>query len=111
MGRKFTAGNVPIYKVCYSSGIASGGNCPSVQPTDPAKKDINHNRNTPQHEDWCQEPPSLPKLRTRDGENMKVFDGLTLNADAFVWLRELVAHRAREMLILQELPAVSRLPP
>ena len=41
---------------------------------------------------------------------MKVFDGLTLNADAFVWLRELVAHRAREMLILlQELPShVSR---
>ena len=40
---------------------------------------------------------------------MKVFDGLTLNADAFVWLRELVAHRAREFLILQELPSpVSR---
>ena len=43
--------------------------------------------------------------------SMKVFDGLTINADAFVLLRELVAHRAREMLILQELPAVSRLPP
>ena len=36
---------------------------------------------------------------------MKIFDGLSLNADAFVWLRELVAHRAREMLILQELPS------
>ena len=43
--------------------------------------------------------------------SLKIFDGPTLNADAFVWLRELVAHRAREMLILQELPAVSRLPP
>ena len=40
---------------------------------------------------------------------MKAFDGLTLKADAFVWLRELVAHRAREFLILQELPSpVSR---
>ena len=32
---------------------------------------------------------------------MKVFDGLTLKADAFIWLRELVARRAREILILK----------
>ena len=38
----------------------------------------------------------------KTANTMKVFDGLTLNADAFVWLRELVAHRAREILILQE---------
>ena len=41
--------------------------------------------------------------------SLKIFDGPSLNADAFVWLREIVAHRAREMLILQELPShVSR---
>ena len=46
----------------------------------------------------------FPSYAREKANTMKVFDGLTLRADAFVWLRELVARRAREMLILQELP-------
>ena len=51
----------------------------------------------------------FPSYASETAKSMKFFDGLTLNADAFVWLREIVAHRAREFLILQELPSpVSR---
>ncbi len=77
-----------------------------VQPTDPAKKDINHNRNTPQHEVGARNLLLFPSYAREKANTMKVFDGPTLNADAFVWLRELVAHRAREMLILKELPSL-----
>ncbi len=41
---------------------------------------------------------------TREKVNtLKIYHGLTLNADAFVWLRELVAHHAREILALSRL--------
>ena len=51
----------------------------------------------------------FPSYAREKANTITVFDGLTLKADAFVWLRELVAHRAREIIILQELPSpVSR---
>ena len=50
----------------------------------------------------------FPSYACEKASTMKVFDGLTLNAYAFVWLRELVAHRAREILILQDPSPVSR---
>ena len=47
----------------------------------------------------------FPSYASETAKSMKVFDGPTLNADAFVWLRELVAH---EIIILK---CLSRLPP
>ncbi len=83
-----------------------------AQPTDPAKIDNVH-RNTPTRRNMKIGASNLllfPSYAREKANTIKVFDGLTLNADAFVWLRELVARRAREMLILQqELPSpVSR---
>jgi hypothetical protein len=74
VGRELPAGNVPIWiialvsKSVYRSWVYVGGaGALRIRPTDPARKD-NHNRNTPAAAEVGQEPPTLPTLRTREGE-------------------------------------------